>query len=97
MAQINAQKALDKRERANKPVADPNVVKGEVPENVLEELVQAKAAAKAWSSGFSEAVKAQAEKYGVKPAALRKFITAKEADKLDEAEAETNDLVKLLG
>lgn len=96
MAQVNAQKILDKRKKTQVAV-DPNVVKGEVPAKVIDELVTAKASAKNYASAFGEAIKAQAAKYGVKPAALRKFVTAREADKVDELEAETGDLEKLLG
>jgi hypothetical protein len=75
----------------------PEVVKGEVPEATLDELVHAKTAAKDMASGFADAVKAQAAKYGLKPAALRKYVTAREADKLDEARVETQQFADLLG
>ncbi|HEY1283029.1 MAG TPA: hypothetical protein VGE96_00990 [Steroidobacteraceae bacterium] len=72
-------------------------VKGEIPERVLDELVQAKTSAKDYASAFADAVKAQAKKYEIKPAALRKYITAREADKLEEVDAELTDLAKLIG
>src|SRR5574337_651637 len=92
-ARTNRQLAKQRKAQASD---DPNVIKGEVPEKVLDELVHAKTKAKDFASAFADAIKAQAAKYGIKPAALRRFVTAKEADKLDETEAEINDLTKLI-
>lgn len=98
----SAQRALDRKRKsaqnaAAKAAADQNVVKGEVPEGVVYELCAAKTTAKDYAAAFADAIKEQAAKYGVKPAALRRFVTARESDKLDEAKAECNDLANLIG
>lgn len=83
MSQFSAQKTLDKRKKAAAGI-DPNVVKGEVPQAVIDELVSAKTAAKDSAGALGDAIKAQAAKYGVKPGALRKYVAACEADKIGE-------------
>jgi hypothetical protein len=99
MAKVNAQKALDKRKReeAAKGPVDPNVVKGEVPQAVVEELVSAKERAADLAGAYTDAVKAMAEKYGVKKGALSKFVNAIAADKVEDARAETAQLADMLG
>jgi hypothetical protein len=72
-------------------------VKGEIPERVLDELVHAKTSAKDYARAFADAVKAQAKKFDIKPGALRKYVTAREADKIEEVDAELTDLAKLIG
>jgi hypothetical protein len=70
---------------------------GEIPERVLDELVSAKTRAKDATASFGDAIKAQATKYKLKPAALRKYVTAREADKLNEARIEALQLADLIG
>lgn len=102
MPAFNAQRALDKRKKQEKATAAKAAVvthetKGPPPEKVLDELVHAKTTAKDMAGAFADAVKAQASKYGIKPAALRKYVTAREADKLDEVRVENTQLADLLG
>ena len=70
---------------------------GTIPPRVVEELVSARTYAKDASEAFGDAIKAQAAKYQLKPAALRKYVAALEADKLDEAKVETEQLADLIG
>lgn len=76
---------------------EPSAEPGHVPERVIDELRQARTTAKDYAQAFADAVKAQAEKYRVKPGALRRYVTALEADKLEELDAETDDLDRLIG
>jgi hypothetical protein len=69
---------------------------GQVPQPVIDELRQACRTAADFTQAFGDACKAQAEKYKIKPKALRRYITALEGDKLDEAEAEAEDLQALI-
>lgn len=72
-------------------------VRGEVPERVITELVNAKGTARNLAKAFGDSIKTQAEKYGIKPGALRKYVTARHADKIEEVDAELTDLAKLIG
>ena len=76
---------------------EPSVPEAGVPEPVLDELVNAKTVAKDYAQAFADACKAQAEKYGVKISALKRYVTAREADHLEEAAAEAADVLKLIG
>jgi len=69
---------------------------GVVPERVISELRRSRANAKDYAQAFSDAVTAQATKYSIKPGALKRYIVALEADKVDELDAETDDLERLL-
>lgn len=69
---------------------------GHVPERVILELRQACATAADYAGAFSDACKEQAEKHGIKPGALKRFIKALENDKLDDAEKEAEDLQELI-
>ena len=70
---------------------------GEIPEAVISELRHARAIAKDYAQGYSDACKAQAEKYKLKPSALKRYIAALEDDKVADLHTETNDLEKLIG
>lgn len=70
---------------------------GEVPKKTIDELVTARTYAKDASQAYADAIKAQAEKYKLKPAALRKYIAAVEADKADEVRVEVGQIADLLG
>ena len=48
------------------------------------------------STAYADAVKAVAEKAGVKPAVLKKAIATVMADKADEKKKEANDLLALI-
>ena len=68
----------------------------QLPQPVIDEPRTARRIASYHRATFGEACKAQAEKYKIKPKALRRYITALEGDKLDEAEAEAEDLQALV-
>lgn len=96
MQRINAQAILDKRRKAER-AADPNVVQGEVPKAVVDELVESKQRAADLAGAYTDAVKAMAKKYGVKKGALSKYVAALAADKVADVRAETAALADLLG
>lgn len=70
---------------------------GEIPEAVISELRHARAIAKDYAQGYSDACRAMAEKYKLKPSALKRYIAALEDDKVADLHTETNDLEKLIG
>lgn len=70
---------------------------GVVPERVIDELRAARSHAVDYAQAFGEAVKAIALQYGLKPGALRRYVCALEADKLEAVDAEVCDLAKLIG
>ena len=72
------------------------VVPGQVPQPVIDELRQAFRTTSDFNAAFREACTAQAEKYKIKPKALRRYIVALEGDKLDDVEAEADDLQALI-
>jgi hypothetical protein len=67
-----------------------------VPERVIEELLTACRTAADFSQAFNDACKAQAEKYKVKPKALQRYVKAIAGDKVDDTQAETDDLAALI-
>jgi hypothetical protein len=69
---------------------------GIVPQRVIDELRRCYREAKDYTGALSEAIKAQAEKHEVEPAALRKYIAALESDDMDGARKEVDDLQRLL-
>lgn len=73
-----------------------SVAPGQVPDRVIEELRSACHQAMDYAGAFSDACKAQAEKYQIKPGALKRYIKALEGDKLDDVEKETDDLAALI-
>jgi DNA-binding IscR family transcriptional regulator len=73
--------------------SDPGVV----PERVIDELRQFYRVAKDHTGALGDAIKAQAEKHSIAPAALRKYIAALENDSLVDAAKEAADLEKLIG
>jgi hypothetical protein len=76
---------------------EPSEPGGLPPQRVIDELVEARTYAKNAAEGFADAIKAQAAKFKLKPAALRKYIAAVEADKVDAVKAETEQLADLIG
>jgi hypothetical protein len=90
MPKINAQRILDKRNKESKP---PQAID----QAVIDELVGGKLRAADMTAACSDAIKAQAEKHNVKPGALRKYVAALAADKLEDARAETQQLADLIG
>lgn len=68
---------------------------GKVPDGVIEELRRLRTSANEASTDFREAIKLQADKAGIKPAALRRFVNALASDKVDELRAEVTDIETL--
>jgi hypothetical protein len=75
---------------------EPDPVPGEVPERVVEELRNLRTRANDAVAQWREACKVQAEKYQLKPSALRKFVNALASDKVDALEAECADVTSLI-
>ncbi len=75
---------------------EPPSAPGHIPERVILELRQACSVAADYAGAFTDACNAQAEKHGIKPGALKKYIKALENDKLDDAEKEAEDLQALI-
>lgn len=69
---------------------------GTVPPRVVDELRTCYRTARQYTGAFSDALKAQAVKHEVEPAALRRYITALENDGLADAAKENADLARLL-
>lgn len=90
---VRANRALDGSPPFDLESEEP----GKVPDRVISELRTARYVAKDYATAFSDCIKAQAEKYGVKPGALKRYIVALEEDKLEEVDAETDDLARLIG
>lgn len=76
---------------------EPSVPPGQIPASTVDELRECRRRAKDFAQAFSEAVKAQAEKYGIAPGALRKYVCALEDDSVEKVANETADLERLLG
>ena len=70
---------------------------GNIPERVINELREAYAIAKDHAQSYADAAKARAEKYKLKPGALKKYIAALENDSTDDLRDELSDLEKLIG
>lgn len=70
---------------------------GKVPPGVVEELKNLRTRANGAVTLFREAVKVQADKHKVKPAALRRYVVALGNDKVDELKAEAVDIEALVG
>lgn len=66
------------------------------PDAVIEELRGCRRTAKEAVKAYADALGAQAAKYKVKRPALKRYIAALEEDAIEEAEAEMNDLERLL-
>lgn len=62
----------------------------------IEELCTLRTDAKLAAESFSEAIKAQAEKYGLSRSALRRYVCARVDDRLEALDTEANDLSHLL-
>lgn len=78
-------------------VLEPSPKAGEIPDSVLDELVAGKDRAKNAATDFASAVERVAEKYKVKKGALKRYVTARAGDKLDELREETDSPESLLG
>jgi hypothetical protein len=63
---------------------------------VIDELVALRSSAKMAAETYSEAIAAQSEITGIRKGALRRFVNAKEADKLGDLDMESTDLAKLM-
>ncbi len=67
-----------------------------IPKATINELVGLRSEAKLAAETFSEAVAAQAEKHNVNKGALKKYVSALEADKVGKLDEETAALVELI-
>lgn len=63
---------------------------------IIEELCVLRADARQSAENFTLAIAEQAEHHGISKGALRRFVCAKEADKLDGLDSEATDLATLL-
>lgn len=61
----------------------------------LDELEHACQRAKDMTAAFNEAIKAQAQKHGMDPQALGKFVRARVNDKMQKFEAEQDTMEQL--
>jgi hypothetical protein len=75
---------------------EPSTAAGRIPQRVVDELKHCRTRAKDFAQAYSEAIKAQAQKYAIKPGALKRYVNALEADKLEELDGETEDLTRLI-
>lgn len=75
---------------------EPDPPAGKVPQRVLDELANCRRIATDYAQSYSDAVKQQAERFKIKPGALKRYVNALVADKVDELDAETDDLERLL-
>lgn len=62
----------------------------------IDELVTLRSDARLAAEAFTEAIAAQSEKTGISKSALRRYICAREADKLEGLAAERDDVETLL-
>jgi predicted transcriptional regulator len=67
-----------------------------IQEATIKELVALRSEAKFAAETFNEAVAAQAEKHGLEKAALSKYVSALEADKVDKLGKMQQDIEKLI-
>ena len=67
-----------------------------IPKQTIKELVNLRSEAKLAAETFSEAVAAQAEKHSVNKGALKKYVSALEADKVGKLDEETAALLLLI-
>lgn len=75
---------------------EPSTTPGEVPQRVIDELCEAKRTAQDYAQAFNDAAKAQAEKYKVNAAALKRYVGAIVGDKIETLEVENEHLERLL-
>lgn len=71
---------------------ESNNTPGTVPTRVVDELRRLRTKQNDAATDFREAIKVQADKHKIKPAALRRYVVALGNDKLDELAAEAADL-----
>lgn len=71
--------------------------RGEIPERTVVHLIALRALAVEAAGEYGEACKKQAKKYAVNAGALKRYINARDSDKLGDARAEADDLLLLLG
>lgn len=69
---------------------------GKVPAGVVTELRGLRTNANIAVADFREAIKVQADKHKIKPAALRRYVNALASDKVDEVRKEAEDLESLI-
>ena len=67
-----------------------------IPKQTIKELVNLRSEAKLAAETFSEAVAAQAEKHNVNKGALKKYVSALEADKVGKLDEETAAILEMI-
>lgn len=75
---------------------EPSPAKGEIPQRVVGELINARTIAKDYAQSYADAVKAQGEKHGIPVGALKRYIAALADDKVEDAINEVTALERLL-
>jgi hypothetical protein len=76
---------------------EPSLPQGHIPQRVVDELVQVRTVARDYAQSYSDAIKQQAERFGIPVGALKRYVAAVADDKLDDARDEVDALEKLLG
>jgi hypothetical protein len=81
---------------ANEFALEPSSPPGEVPEAVIAELMTVRQTAKDYAGAYADAVKAQADKFKVNANALKRYIAARQDDKLNDLDIELADLARMM-
>jgi hypothetical protein len=76
---------------------EPSLPQGHIPQRVVDELVNVRTIAKDYAQSYSDAVKQQAERFGIPVGALKRYVTAIADDKVQDARTEVDALERLLG
>lgn len=76
---------------------EPSLPQGEIPDAVISELRECRRRAHDFAQAFSDAVKSQAQKYQIVPAALRRYVVALEDDSTEKVAKEVADIERLIG
>ena len=82
--------------RAARPAQQRANTMNKLPQEHIDELVQLRASARLAAEDFTEAVKAAADSHEISKGALRRYISAKEKDKLADLDDESTALAALL-
>lgn len=88
--------AAEVKARAPDFALEPPIEPGKVPKRVIDELCTSFRIASDYAGAFSDALRAQAEKFKIHPKALRRYVVALEGDKTADARKELDDLERLL-
>ena len=75
---------------------EPDVENGKLPERVVDELVHCRTIAKDYAQAYSDAAKAQAERYGIPVGAVKRYIAWLADDKMADGRNEVDALERLM-